>query len=168
MYHGACLLSVASSIRSRACEYSYHFSRDGRSITLSFHWRIGSVMRASNRLACSSLLTSSQYLMRMTPPSVMYFSKSGTFFRNPSCCSFVQKPITYSTPARLYQLRSKMTTSPAAGKCGDVALHEHLRLLAIGRRGQRHDAEDARAHALGDARESCRPCRRRPAPRRRR
>ena len=30
----------------------------------------------------------------------------------------MQKPITRSTPARLYQLRSKMTTSPAAGKCG--------------------------------------------------
>ncbi len=29
-----------------------------------------------------------------------------------------QKPMTRSTPARLYQLRSKMTTSPAAGKCG--------------------------------------------------
>ena len=29
-----------------------------------------------------------------------------------------QKPITRSTPARLYQVRSKMTTSPAAGKCG--------------------------------------------------
>ena len=27
------------------------------------------------------------------------------------------KPITRSTPARLYQLRSKMTISPAAGKC---------------------------------------------------
>ena len=31
--------------------------------------------------------------------------------------SGVQKPITGSTPARLYQLRSKITTSPAAGKC---------------------------------------------------
>ena len=28
-----------------------------------------------------------------------------------------QKPMTCSTPARLYQLRSKMTISPAAGKC---------------------------------------------------
>ena len=37
--------------------------------------------------------------------------------RKRSVCSGVQKPITRSTPARLYQLRSKMTTSPAAGKC---------------------------------------------------
>ena len=43
-----------------------------------------------------------------------------------------------------------MTTSPAAGRCVHVALHVHLRLLALGRRGQRDDAEDARAHPLGD------------------
>ena len=48
----------------------------------------------------------------------MTFSKSGTSFRNVCASSSVQKPITRSTPARLYQLRSKMTTSPAAGKCG--------------------------------------------------
>ena len=31
--------------------------------------------------------------------------------------SLVQKPITCSTPARLYQLRSNSTISPAAGSC---------------------------------------------------
>ena len=31
-----------------------------------------------------------------------------------------------------------------------VALHVHLRFLAIGRRGQRHDAEHARADPLGE------------------
>ena len=31
-----------------------------------------------------------------------------------------------------------------------VALDVHLRLLAVGRRGQRHQAEHARADALGD------------------
>ena len=31
-----------------------------------------------------------------------------------------------------------------------VALHVHLALFAVGRRRQRDDAEDARAHALGD------------------
>ena len=34
--------------------------------------------------------------------------------------------------------------------CLHVALHVHLALLALRRRGQRHDAEHARAHALGD------------------
>ena len=43
--------------------------------------------------------------------------KGGTIWRNFCACSSVQKPITRSTPARLYQLRSMITTSPAAGRC---------------------------------------------------
>src|SRR5262249_12975646 len=35
-------------------------------------------------------------------------------------------------------------------EAADVALHEELALLALGRRGQRLDAERARAHPLGD------------------
>ena len=66
------------------------------------------------------------------------------------CSSGVQKPMTYSTPARLYQLRSKITISPPAGKCCDVTLQEQLRLFAVGRRGQGDDAEHARAHLFGD------------------
>ena len=57
MCHGACFVSVALSIMSRAREYSYQRVRDGRSIGLSFHWRSGSSMRASNRRSCSLLLT---------------------------------------------------------------------------------------------------------------
>ena len=75
-------------------------------------------MRASSRRVCSSGLTSSQYLRRMIPESTIAFSTSGTSSRKRSTCSSVQKPITRSTPARLYQLRSKITISPAAGKCG--------------------------------------------------
>ena len=52
------------------------------------------------------------------PLSVSAFSKNGMMVRNLKQSSSVQKPITRSTPALLYQLRSKMTTSPAAGKCG--------------------------------------------------
>ena len=37
-------------------------------------------------------------------------------FQKVSTCSWVAKPITRSTPARLYQLRSNSTTSPAAGR----------------------------------------------------
>ncbi len=67
MNQGACRVSVAFSIRSRAREYSYHFVRPGRSMGLSFHWRRGSVMRAANRRSCSLLPTSSQYLMSDDP-----------------------------------------------------------------------------------------------------
>ena len=51
------------------------------------------------------------------PASTIALSTAGTCSRNLSVCSGVQNPITGSTPARLYQLRSKMMTSPAAGKC---------------------------------------------------
>ena len=43
-------------------------------------------------------------------------SNAGASSRNRSVSSGLQNPITRSTPARLYQLRSKITTSPAAGK----------------------------------------------------
>jgi hypothetical protein len=39
-------------------------------------------------------------------------------FKRRVCSSRVQKPITRSTPARLYPLRWKIVTSPAAGRCG--------------------------------------------------
>ena len=38
----------------------------------------------------------------------------------------------------------------AGGKALEIALHVHLALLAVGRRGQRHDPEDARTDPLGD------------------
>ena len=46
----------------------------------------------------------------------MIRSKRGQECMNSSYSSFVQKPITRSTPARLYQERSKRTISPAAGR----------------------------------------------------
>ena len=52
------------------------------------------------------------------PESTMAFSTPGVNSRKRLVSSGVQKPITLSTPARLYQLRSKIMTSPAAGKCG--------------------------------------------------
>ena len=44
-------------------------------------------------------------------------SNSGHERRNSWSSSSVQKPMTRSTPARLYQERSKSTISPAAGSC---------------------------------------------------
>ncbi len=83
----------------------------------SFQILRGSSMRLSRRRVCSSGPTSSQYFNSTIPESTIAFSTAGTCSRNRSVCSGVQKPITRSTPARLYQLRSKITTSPAAGKC---------------------------------------------------
>src|SRR5262245_55764099 len=117
MYQGAYSVSVAASMMSRAREYSNHLLREHRSVGLSFHCRSGSLMRASKRRLCSASLTSSQNLASTMPTSPTYLSNSGHTLRKRWCSAFEQKPITYSTPARLYQLRSKITTSPAAGKC---------------------------------------------------
>ena len=83
----------------------------------SFQILRGSSIRLFNRRVCSWALTSSQYLITWMPESTIAFSTIGVMSRKRSVCSGVQKPITGSTPARLYQLRSKITTSPAAGKC---------------------------------------------------
>ena len=84
----------------------------------SFQIFRGSLIRLFSRRVCSPALTSSQYFSSTIPSSVMAFSTPGVSCRNRSVSSGVQNPITGSTPARLYQLRSKITTSPAAGKCG--------------------------------------------------
>ena len=58
--------------------------------------------------------------------------------------------MTRSTPARLYQDRSKITTSPAGGEVRHVALEVHLGLLAFGGRRERDDPEHPGADPLGD------------------
>src|SRR6476660_3891241 len=73
-------------------------------------------MRAWNRCSCSASLTENQYLMRMIPDRTSIRSNSGHARRNSWYSSSVQKPMTRSTPARLYQLRSNRTISPAAGR----------------------------------------------------
>ena len=52
-------------------------------------------------------------------------SNSGASRMNSRYSSSVQKPITRSTPARLYQERSNMTISPAAGRCGTYRWKYH-------------------------------------------
>jgi hypothetical protein len=58
-----------------------------------------------------------QYFIKMMPERTSIRSKSGTLRKNSSQSSSVQKPMTRSTPARLYQLRSNSTISPPAGRC---------------------------------------------------
>ena len=85
------------------------------------------------------------------PERTSIFSNSGTVRKNSSYSASVQKPITRSTPARLYQLRSNSTISPPRRQVRDVALEIPLRALALVRRGQRGDAADARVQPLRDA-----------------
>ena len=90
-------------------------------------------MRSWNRLSCSSSLTENQYLISRIPERRSIRSNSGQERRNSWYSSFVQKPITRSTPARLYQLRSNRHHLAPDGRCADVALEVPLRLLALGR-----------------------------------
>ena len=108
---------VWESIASLAWENASQRSRASRSIGESFQRRIGSSMRSRKRASCSASLTENQYLSSGMPLSTSIRSNSGQARMNWSTSCSVQKPITRSTPARLYQLRSKITISPAEGKC---------------------------------------------------
>ena len=70
---------------------------------------------------------------------------------NSSYSASVQKPMTRSTPARLYQLRSNSTISPRVGRCCDVALEVPLAALDLARLFQRHHARAARIEVLHEA-----------------
>src|SRR5664279_5803051 len=115
--HGASGMSVCTNISSLAREYSSHLLMDWTSIGESFQRRIGSVSRDLNRFSCSMSETENQYLRSSTPSSTSSRSKMGAWCRNRRYSSLVQKPMTRSTPARLYHERSISTISPAAGRC---------------------------------------------------
>ena len=116
-HQGDCLVSVAANMSSLAWEYSSQRARDSMSIGDSFHRFSGLSTRSRNRRSCSSSLTENQYLMSEIPDRSSMFSNCGQDRRNSSTSSSVAKPMTRSTPARLYQERSNRTISPAAGSC---------------------------------------------------
>ena len=75
-------------------------------------------MRMRKRSCCSSSVMENQYLIRMIPERTSIRSNSGTSWKNCSTCSEVAKPMTRSTPDRLYQERSNSTISPPEGRWG--------------------------------------------------
>src|SRR4030042_6623899 len=104
-YQGETLVSVWANISSLALEYSTHLLREVTSMALNFPLRVGSLNRSRNLFSCSSSLTENQYLINMIPDWRSISSKRGHDRRNSQYSSSVQKPITLSTPALLYQLR---------------------------------------------------------------
>ena len=88
--------------------------------------------------------------MRMIPERTSIRSNSGQERRNSRYSSSVQKPMTRSTPARLYQLRSKQDHLAGRRQVSDVALEIPLAPLALGRRRQRHDPGVPRIEAQRD------------------
>ena len=95
------------------------------SVGLSFHCRTGSIWRIANLVCCSPGVTENQNLVRWMPSSTSSRSNSGTCCRKLSYSASVQKPITRSTPARLYQDRSNSTISPAVGRCATYRWKYH-------------------------------------------
>src|SRR5438045_3837839 len=85
-------------------------------MVLSFHRLCGLLMRRWKRRSCSSSLTDSQYFTSVIPDRISARSNCGQWRMNSSYSAWVQKPMTRSTPARLYQLRSNSAISPAAGR----------------------------------------------------
>jgi hypothetical protein len=69
------------------------------------------------RVRCSARDTENQNLTRWTPSATSICSNSGACSMKRWYSAVVQKPITRSTPARLYQDRSNSTISPAEGRC---------------------------------------------------
>ena len=118
MYQGDSGKLVRRKVSSLALVYCSQRTRDCRSIGLSFHCLSGSWMRIRKRSCCSSSDIENQYLIRRMPERSSIFSNSGTSWKNCSTCSGVAKPMTRSTPERLYQDRSNNTISPPDGKCG--------------------------------------------------
>ena len=116
-HQGASGMWVRPSISSLALVYSSQRRRDSRSIGESFHCFRGSWMRIRKRRFCSSSVIENQYFTRMMPERTSMRSNSGTVRKNSSTSASLQKPMTRSTPARLYQLRSNRAISPAAGRC---------------------------------------------------
>ena len=86
-----------------------------------------------------------------TPSSTSIRSKIGHWCRNRWYSSAVQKPMTRSTPARLYHERSKQHDLAGRGQLGDVALEVPLPALALRRRRERDDAGDAWVEVLRHA-----------------
>src|SRR5882762_1588131 len=149
-YHGAYFVSVAASMASRAREYSYKRRNDSKSIWLSFQCRRGSFMRATNRRCCSFWPTSIQYLMRIVPPSTIYFSAIGRSCKQPPVLLgraethdiFHTSPVV-PAPVKDYDL-------PTYRKMLHIALKVHLTFFAIRRARQSYDSENTRAHTFGN------------------
>jgi hypothetical protein len=70
-----------------------------------------------NRAICSRRDTENHSFTSVVPDRASIASNCGTSRRNSSYSSSVQNPMTRSTPARLYQDRSKRTISPRVGRC---------------------------------------------------
>ena len=116
----------------------------------SFQILRGSSIRLCRRRVCSSGLTSSQYFRRRIPESTIARSTSGAMLQEPLGLLGGAEPHDGLDAGAVVPAAVEDHDLAGGGQVRDVALDVHLRALALGRRGQRDDAEDARADALDD------------------
>ena len=149
-YQGACLVSVAFSIMSRAREYSYHFSRDGRSIgtELPLAQRI---FDAGLEAPFLLLVAHFEPVLDQDDPAVDdVFLDTGQSSRNRAVLLLGAEAHDVFDPGTVVPTAVENHDLAGRREVLHVPLNVHLGLLAVGGRGQRHEAEDARADALGD------------------
>ena len=108
-----------------------------------------SSMRAVKRRVCSSSLTSSQYLSRITPESTMACSTKGRA-GGTSRLLLGAKPHDGLDPGPVVPAPIENHDLTSGGKVGHVALEVHLRAFTLVRGGQSHDPEDPGAHTFGE------------------
>ena len=94
--------------------------------------------------------TSSQYLIRMIPESTIAFSTAGTISRKRRVSSSRAEAHHPLDAGPVVPAAVEDHDLPGRREVREVALDVHLGLLPLGRGRQRDDAEDPRAHPLGD------------------
>src|SRR3990172_5894907 len=116
MIQGLYELWVLLNINSLYLVYLSQFPCASSSTGLIFHCLSGFSLRDEKRLDCSPFEIENQNLISSIPSSYNICSNSGTCCMKRSYSARVQKPITGSTTARLYQLLSKKEISPGFGR----------------------------------------------------
>ncbi len=131
--------SPRASPRARRCSRRIS-ARAAASIGDSFQPFSGSSRRSANRFSCFSWSQHSQYLNSRMPSSTSSFSNTGAAARK--ACDLPrgwQKPITCSTPARLYQRTVEQRDLAGCRQVRRIALEVPLAALAVARLGERDD-----------------------------
>ena len=105
---------------------------------------------SASRRVCSSWLTSSQYLSRITPESMMACSTIGNQLKEPGRLLLGAKPHDRLDPGAVVPASIEDHDLASGGQVGDVALHVHLRAFPVIGSGEGHDPEDPGADPLGE------------------
>ena len=108
-------------------------------------------MRAANRFSCSAIPASSQILINVMPLLTTCLSSPGSRCQKAIALLLVHKAHNELNTRAIVPTAVEDTISPAGRKPLDVALDVHLRLFAVGRRGERCNSKSPRANPARSA-----------------